>query len=54
MRGEIATVKSQLSHHFPNNRRSLQGENKKRLILKVATELFAEKGFNEATISQIA
>ena len=36
------------------NKRILKGENKKRLILEVATEVFAEKGFNEATISQIA
>ncbi|MBM4329623.1 MAG: TetR/AcrR family transcriptional regulator [Deltaproteobacteria bacterium] len=35
-------------------KRTLQTENKKQLILKVATEIFAEKGFNEATISQIA
>jgi len=38
----------------PPKRRTLQGESKKRLILKVATEVFAEKGFNETTISQIA
>lgn len=36
------------------NRNTLQWESKKKLILKVATEVFAEKGFNEATISQIA
>lgn len=35
-------------------KRTIQTENKKQLILKVATEVFAEKGFNEATISQIA
>ena len=35
-------------------RRTLQGESKKRLILKVATEVFAEKGFHETTIAQIA
>jgi len=35
-------------------RSGLQAESKKQLILKVATEVFAEKGFNEATISQIA
>jgi len=36
------------------NRNTLQWESKKKRILKVATEVFAEKGFNEATISQIA
>lgn len=36
------------------NRNTLHWESKKKLILKVATEVFAEKGFNEATISQIA
>lgn len=35
-------------------KRALQGESKKRLILKVANEVFAEKGFQQATISQIA
>jgi TetR/AcrR family fatty acid metabolism transcriptional regulator len=35
-------------------KRTSQGEEKRRLILKVATEVFAEKGFNESTISQIA
>lgn len=35
-------------------RRTSQGEEKRRLILRVATEVFAEKGFNESTISQIA
>jgi TetR/AcrR family fatty acid metabolism transcriptional regulator len=35
-------------------RKTLQAESKKRLILKVATEVFAEKGFNETTVSQIA
>ncbi|MGB9699586.1 MAG: TetR/AcrR family transcriptional regulator [Thermodesulfobacteriota bacterium] len=29
-------------------------ENKKQLILRVATEIFAQKGFNEATIAEIA
>lgn len=36
------------------NRRTIQTEQKRRLILKVATEVFAERGFNEATISQIS
>ena len=35
-------------------KRTSQGQEKRRLILKVATEVFAEKGFNESTISQIA
>lgn len=35
-------------------KRTSQGQEKKRLILKVATEVFAERGFNETTISQIA
>ena len=35
-------------------KRALRGESKKRLILQVANEVFAEKGFQEATISQIA
>jgi len=36
------------------NKRTAQSEQKRRLILKVATEVFAERGFNEATISQIS
>jgi TetR/AcrR family fatty acid metabolism transcriptional regulator len=36
------------------NKRKFQAENKKRLILQVANEVFAEKGFQAATISQIA
>jgi TetR/AcrR family fatty acid metabolism transcriptional regulator len=35
-------------------KRTFQAENKKQLILKVANEVFAEKGFQETTISQIA
>jgi len=35
-------------------KRALQGESKKRLILKVANEIFAEGSFERATISQIA
>ena len=35
-------------------KRTTLAEEKRRLILKVATEVFAEKGFNESTISQIA
>jgi len=35
-------------------KRALQGESKKQLILKVANEVFAERGFKETTISQIA
>jgi TetR/AcrR family fatty acid metabolism transcriptional regulator len=35
-------------------KRTIQAETKKQLILKVANEVFAEKGFNETTISQIA
>lgn len=34
--------------------RNVGSENKKQLILKVATEVFAQKGFNEATIAEIA
>lgn len=34
--------------------RNLGEESKKQLILRVATEIFAEKGFNEATIVEIA
>lgn len=34
--------------------KSLGEESKKQLILRVATEIFAEKGFNEATIAEIA
>jgi len=35
-------------------KRKFRAENKKRLILQVANAVFAEKGFQEATISQIA
>jgi AcrR family transcriptional regulator len=35
-------------------KRAFQGQRKKRLIIQVATKVFAEKGFNQATISQIA
>jgi len=35
-------------------KRTVQGERKKQLILKVATEVFAEKGFNKTKIAQIA
>lgn len=34
--------------------KNLGEENKKQLILRVATEIFAAKGFNEATIAEIA
>jgi TetR/AcrR family fatty acid metabolism transcriptional regulator len=37
-----------------SGKRISQGQAKRRLILKVATEVFAERGFNETTISQIA
>jgi TetR/AcrR family fatty acid metabolism transcriptional regulator len=36
------------------SKRTVQSEQKRRLILKVATEVFAERGFNETTISQIS
>lgn len=36
------------------NKRTVQSERKKRLILNVATEVFAEKGFAETTISRIS
>ncbi len=36
------------------NRRTIQSEQKRRLILKVATEVFAEGGFGETTIAQIS
>jgi len=38
----------------PLSKRAVQSEQKKKLILKVATEVFAERGFKETTISQIA
>ena len=38
----------------PLSKRAVQSEQKKRLILKVATEVFAERGFSETTISQIS
>ena len=38
----------------PRSKRAVQSEQKKRLILKVATEVFAERGFNETTISPIS
>ena len=38
----------------PPSKRAVQSEQKKKLILKVATEVFAERGFNETTVSQIA
>ncbi len=50
----MAGKEGQLLKVAPENKRVLQGESKKRLILQVATAVFAEKGFNEATISQIA
>lgn len=53
MKVTMADKKRKFSYSSPK-RRTLQGESKKRLILKVATEVFAEKGFNETTIAQIA
>jgi len=50
----MAEEKKPLSFVLPKKKRTFQAENKKQLILKVATEVFAEKGFNEATVSQIA
>ncbi len=53
MKVTMADKKRKFSYSSPK-RRTLQGESKKRLILKVATEVFAEKGFHETTIAQIA
>jgi TetR/AcrR family fatty acid metabolism transcriptional regulator len=53
MKVTMADKKRKFSYSSPK-RRTLQGESKKRLILKVATEVFAEKGFHETTVSQIA
>jgi len=50
----MAGKEGQLSNLSPINKRALQGESKKRLIPQVATEVFAEKGFQQTTISQIA
>lgn len=50
----MAGKEGKLFNLSPMNRRAFQGESKKRLILQVATEVFAERGFNETTISQIA
>ncbi|MFH1758513.1 MAG: TetR/AcrR family transcriptional regulator [Pseudomonadota bacterium] len=49
----MADKKGEFSDSSPK-KMTLQGESKKRLILKVATEVFAEKGFYETTIAQIA
>ena len=46
--------KRHLSNLSSYTKRALQGESKKQLILKVANEVFVEKGFKETTISQIA
>ncbi len=46
--------KTKGSHSSALRNRSLRNEQKKRLILKVATEVFAERGFNETTIAQIS
>ncbi len=51
--GIITQAAKNLDAASPGKRTS-QGQAKRRLILKVATEVFAEKGFNESTISQIA
>jgi TetR/AcrR family fatty acid metabolism transcriptional regulator len=53
MKVTMADKKRKFSSSSPK-RRTLQRESKKRLILKVATEVFAEKGFHETTIAQIA
>jgi TetR/AcrR family fatty acid metabolism transcriptional regulator len=42
------------SSFSPKKKRTFQAANKKHLILKVANEVFAEKGYGETTISQIA
>ncbi|MBU1208935.1 MAG: TetR/AcrR family transcriptional regulator [Proteobacteria bacterium] len=49
----MAHKKREFSDSSPK-KRTPQGESKKRLILKVATGVFAEKGFHETTIAQIA
>lgn len=51
---EMSDQGERVTHSSQNRRWTLLGESKRRLILKVATEVFAEKGFNESTISQIA
>lgn len=45
--------KKQLGSSLPN-KRTIQSEQKRRLILKVATEVFAEGGFGETTIAHIS
>ena len=45
--------KKRLGPSLPN-RRTIQSEQKRRLILKVATEVFAEGGFGETTIAHIS
>lgn len=52
--GEIVTQAAKNMAAVSSGKRSSQGQAKRRLILKVATEVFAERGFNETTISQIA
>jgi len=51
--GIVTQAPKNLDAASPGKRTS-QGQAKRRLILKVATEVFAEKGFSESTISQIA
>lgn len=53
-KGGIVTQASKNLDAASPGKRTSQGQAKRRLILKVATEVFAEKGFNESTISQIA
>ena len=52
--GGIVTQATNNMDAASTGKRTSQGQEKRRLILKVATEVFAEKGFNESTISQIA
>jgi len=52
--GKTVTPTAKIMDAVSKRKMTIQGESKKRLILKVATEVFAEKGFNEATISLIA
>ncbi len=51
--GIVTQAAKNLDAASPGKRTS-QGQAKRRLILKVATEVFAERSFNETTISQIA
>jgi len=52
--GKISDRRRQISSPSPNEKKSFLRKSERRLILKSAADVSAQKGFYEATISRIA